>query len=220
MVGPFSEGGPCPAWSIGTSVLHPFGVNPCRPTGLLTARCRRTSCPVCHRCVMGRPTNHPHIVGLGEVAARCGVSRSTVNRNRAKLEENGAWKDDAGAWHVPVSALLGLGWSPTPDTSAGASSDVPPVSHGTSERDAELAQLQARVSELEARLAVVQAEADKWQAIAAERSLALEDLRRSLLLLETARTRSPEPEPEPARPVVTAPEPPRAGGVFSRFRRR
>ena len=60
----------------------------------------------------------------------------------------------------------------------------------------------------------------QWQAIAAERSLALEDLRRSLLLLETARTRSPEPEPEPARPVVTAPEPPRAGGVFSRFRRR
>ena len=133
---------------------------------------------------MGRPTNHPHIVGLGEVAARCGVSRSTVNRHRASLEENGAWKDDAGAWHVPVSALLALGWSPTPDTPAVASSDVPPVSRGTSERDADDTPSRARISELEARLVVVQAEADKWQAIAAERGLALEDLRRSLRVIE------------------------------------
>lgn len=172
---------------------------------------------------MGRPTNHPHIVGLGEVAARCGVSRSTVNRNRAKLEENGAWKDEAGAWHVPVSALLGLGWDPRP-AEAGTSHDTPddvPVTHpgGASDTSHELAELRAELADVERRRVVAEAEADKWRAIAAERSLSLEDLRRTLRLLEAPATRSAEPEAVRAETPASS-DPPRAGGLLGRFRRR
>lgn len=185
----------------------------------------------------------PELVGLDEVARVTGRSLATVRRALPQLRENGAEKRE-NVWHVPVSAVLGQGWTiddanvwtaPDEATRHDASRDT-----SGAQRDAssdvsprEVDGLRAKVRELEARLVAAEAKGEKWQAIAAERGLALDDLRRSLRVIEARNvenvaqdsahgSQAPEPTPAvPTHPVEAERPAERPGrGLFSRLRGR
>ena len=156
------------------------------------------------------------IVGLAEVARLCGVSLSTVNRKTTQLRDFGAEKDDDGVWHVPVTAIEAVGWKIKPDTSRHVTDDMAVTRPDMSD---ETAALRTENVELRAQLTRAEADAEKWQAIAAERALALEDMRRGQRLLEARNAEqvsTPAPvEHEPPAPVEH--EPPATW--LGRFRR-
>ena len=63
-----------------------------------------------------------------QAARLCGVSVRTIYRKTAELESQGAWRDASRQWHIPVTALLGVGFTPgqpaRPDTPTGDGSDT------------------------------------------------------------------------------------------------
>lgn len=132
-----------------------------------------------------------HIVGLSEVARLCGVSLSTVNRKVSKLRDYGAEKDTEGVWHVPVTALEAAGFKLLPQNA-----DIPRhVTTDTSVTQGDMSKIVADMSEqidslseqnrhLQENLRALEADRDLHRAISAERQLALDDLRRTLRLLE------------------------------------
>lgn len=144
------------------------------------------------------------IVGLAEVARLCGVSLSTVNRKTAQLRDFGAEKDDDGVWHVPVTAIEGVGWTIKPDTSRHVTDDMPVTRPDMPD---ETSSLRAENAELRAKLARAEADADKWQMVAAERLAHLDDMRRGQRLLEA---RNAEPVSTPAPVEVEPPAPVRS----------
>lgn len=161
-----------------------------------------------------------HFVGLSEVARAANRSLSTVNRNLSKLRDYGAYKDDEGVWHVPVTAIEGVGWTIKPDTSRHVSDDTPVT---RTDMSGDMAQLREENADLRAKLARAEADADKWQALAAERLAHLDDMRRSQRLLE-ARDVSRESEPasseQPAVSERTMQDESPAGRVAGWMRRR
>ncbi|MFC6152032.1 MULTISPECIES: hypothetical protein [Actinomycetes] len=154
-------------------------------------------------------TDH-RIVGLAEVARRCGVSLSTVNRKVSKLRDFGAEKDAYGVWHVPVTAIEGVGWTIQPDMPRHVTPDMsvtrPDMSPETTEIRAQLDSLREELTALSGRLTVTEADRDRWQAIAAERLQNLHDLRLAQRLLEARNAPGPEQEstPAPAEPEQPA----------------
>lgn len=145
-------------------------------------------------------------VGLSEVARVANRSLSTVNRNLSKLRDFGAYKDDEGVWRVPITAIEGVGWHVTGDmprdSAPAAHAASPDTSPDMLEIRAQLDSLREELTALRGRLTVAEADAEKWQMIAAERLQNLDDLRRSQRLLE-ARNAEPvsteEPPPAPAQ---------------------
>ncbi|RYI20324.1 hypothetical protein EVU97_14820 [Dermacoccus sp. 147Ba] len=163
-------------------------------------------------------TDH-RITGLAEVARLCGVSLSTVNRKVGKLRDFGAEKDSDGVWHVPVTAIEGVGWKIKADMPRHATPDMPvtrsDMSPETLEIRAQLDSLREELATLRGRLVAAEAAAEKWQMIAAERLQNLDDLRLAQRLLE-ARNVEPAPEQE-STPAPAEPEQPAIW--FGRFRR-
>ena len=163
-------------------------------------------------------TDH-RITGLAEVARLCGVSLSTVNRKVGKLRDYGAEKDSDGVWHVPVTAIEGVGWKIKADMPRHATPDMPvtrpDMSLETPEIRAQLDSLREELTALRGRLTVAEAAAEKWQMIAAERLQNLDDLRLAQRLLE-ARNAEPAPEQE-STPAPVEPEQPATW--LGRFRR-
>ncbi len=49
---------------------------------------------------------------VSEAAEACQVDRRTVTRKLSLLEASGAWKDAAGQWRIPISALFAVGLRP------------------------------------------------------------------------------------------------------------
>ena len=129
-------------------------------------------------------------VGLQEVAKAAGKSLSTVNRNLSKLRDYGARKDDEGIWHVPITAIEGVGWHVKGDISRDAPSQPSvtslDMSHEVSDLRTERDSLREELTALHGRLSMAEAAAEKWQLVAAERLQNLDDLRRSQRLLEVA----------------------------------
>lgn len=166
------------------------------------------------------PVTDHRIVGLAEVARLCGVSLSTVSRKVSKLRDFGAEKDSDGVWHVPVTAIEAVGWklrADSGDTSRHVKGDV---SVTAPDMSGEVSALREENADLRARLVRAEAEAEKWQMVAAERLQNLDDLRLSQRLLEAANApaevpTAPPKESEPVREETPAP----VSGLMSRFRR-
>lgn len=163
-------------------------------------------------------------IGLSEVARVASRSLSTVNRNLSKLRDYGAYKDDEGVWRVPITAIEGVGWHVTGDMPRDSASAAPVVSRETSpdmsEIRTQLGSLQEELTVLRGRLTVAEADAEKWQMIAAERLQNLDDLRRSQRLLEShsAVERPGGDEPRGSHAGVERRD--ATGGFWERLKRR
>lgn len=135
---------------------------------------------------------------IGEAAERCGVSKSTVRRYRESGRFPDAFKDDAGAWKIPLTNLLAVGWSPVDPES-------PP------EPPENVAAERVRVLELE--LEVERTKRASAERIAAMAETHLEDMRRALRMLEGVRPVVTEPAPEQPMSVPTEPRLPEPANV-------
>lgn len=139
-----------------------------------------------------------------EAAERCGVSKSTVRRYRESNKFPNAWKDQAGAWKIPLEDLLAVGWSPIDPT---LSTPAEPVQESANER----------IAELERALELERVKREAAERIAAQTQANLADLRTALKMLEGQAVSAPErayeqpmstPAEQPAlRPPEQAAEP-------------
>jgi hypothetical protein len=144
-------------------------------------------------------------------AAACRVSRKTVLRRIDRLQEGGAYKDDVGAWVIPLRALLHAGFTPgrpsSPDTG-----NVPQEGtqghqgHGGDKfwvTPEEVAELRKRAEESE----TLRRRAEVAEALAAERERVIGVQARALRMLESGQ-RAPaaaETTSEASVPVPSVP---------------
>lgn len=116
---------------------------------------------------------------IAESAERCGVSRSTVRRYRESDKFPNAWKDQGGAWKIPLEDLLAVGWSPIDPAQSAPSEPAP-------ERSSE------RILELERALELERVRRESAERLAAMSEANLADLRTALKMLEGQAVSSPE----------------------------
>ena len=128
-----------------------------------------------------------------EAAERCGVSKSTVRRYREADRFPNAWKDQAGAWKIPLEDLLAVGWSPI---GPALSTPTEPVQESANER----------IAELERALELERVKREAAERIATQTQANLADLRTALKMLEGSSLSAHERAPEP--PVSTPAESP------------
>lgn len=159
------------------------------------------------------PPDTPMTLSQGEAARVCGVSQATLRRARRAGRLPGATQGDGGGWRIPVSDLIGAGFTvdrvgrDTPREGVRDTATTHP--EGASQ---EIADLRLLLAESERARAVAEALAD-------ERGREIERADRMLRLLETRPapppqapqpTPSPAPQPIPETPPSTpaAPSPP------------
>ncbi len=146
------------------------------------------------------------VLTLTEAAAATGKSRRTVGRLLDAGRFDGAQRDDAGTWRIPVDALLAAGLTlhaPSPPTDASA--DVAPVvpTWTPSPSPDELTAVRAELADWRRRAEVA-------EAVAEERGAALADLRRLVAPITAAPIGTGAPHDRmTAAPI---PEPPAAAG--------
>lgn len=153
---------------------------------------------------------------LTTAAEACRVSRKTVTRRLDQLQEGGAYKNDSGAWVIPLQALLHAGLSPgrpsSPDAGNSGRQDTPGsnggVPGGVSPRESELLR-RAEVAE-----ALASERADRITDLAGQ----ISDLRHVLKMLEAApsATQTVEPAPIAMSTPAPPPPPPRRRGLLGR----
>lgn len=146
---------------------------------------------------MAPPESVTGTLSLKAAATACGVSESTIRRNRAKLRENGARQTQRG-WEIPVSALIAAGLMEAPQTprrsTPPASSNESPL---TTQLDAlrdDLADARADAREHRARVELLDRErgelirrAEAAEATAREATAAAAALALTVKTLESAR---------------------------------
>ncbi|WP_139277906.1 hypothetical protein [Rhodococcus marinonascens] len=131
-------------------------------------------------------TNPGQTFTVTAAAEACRVSRKTITRRLDQLRNGGAYKDSAGAWVIPLSALLHAGLTP----GRPAPPDAVPVP-----QSADVGHQDTRTTtEVQAQLADLQRRAEVAEALAAERAEQITDLRRTLAMLTTGR---PDTTPPP-----------------------
>lgn len=123
------------------------------------------------------------MLSMGEAAAACGLSRSTLQRRKTDLIAAGATVSPAG-WLIPRSALTQLGLLPAAPTGSTPVTGIPAAQAG-------------EVARLQAALANALRRAEVAEAVAQERQAALERADRALLLL--AANSSPAAATDPRR---------------------
>lgn len=131
------------------------------------------------------------VLGLAEAAQRTGKSVSTIRRKKSELLALGAVINTTG-WAIPIPALVQLGLLDRV-TSPGAGT-IPamtaPVTPGGSSDE---------IAQLKSKLAAAEQRAELAEALANERTLRIDDLRQSLLMIEAAQgtslARSKDQEP-------------------------
>jgi len=137
-----------------------------------------------------------------EAADATGKSRRTLGRLLDAGRLDGAYRDDAGTWRIPVDALLSVGLhlhapsSPPADVPADVASPASTSTPPPTPPD-ELAAVRAELADWRRRAEVA-------EAIATERAAALDDARAALRMLTAAPppitpTTSPTTSPESRR---------------------
>ena len=165
------------------------------------------------------PPETPVALSQGEAARACGVSQATLRRARRSGRLPGATQSDDGGWRIPVSDLLGAGFSMdrvTPDTTGDGGHDTAQEGGAA----LEIADLRRMLSESERARAVA-------EALATERAREIERADRMLRLLEARPAPPPAPEttpaPAPTPPPTDAPtatQPPQPRSLRERWRAR
>lgn len=158
---------------------------------------------VSHRQVRATCGTLTHVTNPGQTftvttaAEACRVSRKTITRRLPQLREGGAYKDEAGAWVIPLNALLHAKFTPgrpaSPDGANGREDDAEARGDmGWYSRE--------EIAELRSRAAVA-------EALAAARAEQITDLRRAVAALEAAKgdRREDAPPPVAAVPASTVP---------------
>jgi hypothetical protein len=142
-----------------------------------------------------------------DAARECGVSRPTITRAAAAGRIEGAVRDDAGAWVLPLDGLLGAGFHPGRPS--------PPEDEKARDRDE---MVPARIHELELEVLRTEVRAQSARADALERVVAIYE--RQLEAAPTAAPSAPQPPEQPQPDPIPTPvyvDPPRAN--VGRFRR-
>lgn len=128
-------------------------------------------------------TNPGQTFSVTTAAEACQVSRKTITRRIDQLRDGGAYKDAAGAWVIPLGALLHAGLSP----GRPASPDTVPITQGDNHGQEgrvwytpeEVAALRKRAEESEA----LRRRAEVAEALAAERERVIEVQANALRML-------------------------------------
>jgi hypothetical protein len=121
-------------------------------------------------------------LSISDAARICGVKRRTVRRRLQTGEFEHAYKDDDGAWHIPVNDLLGAGLRPNLVTDP----DEPRIVFSAS----------SQVERLRTEVAVLRERVRALEIIAREREERVTDLRTILRMLPAPLEPKPEPGPE------------------------
>ena len=142
-------------------------------------------------------------LSIKAAAAEFDVSRATLQR-RSKdgtLEAVGAFRDKQGTWRIPRTGLAQIGYRLRhPEADPMAPSEHPVEAPDTARLREELDQLRERAARAETRAGIA-------EAVAAERSEQISDLRRSLALLEASKPQPAVPAPEQPAPEPAADQP-------------
>lgn len=150
---------------------------------------------------------HEKMFTAGEAAQGAGVSRTTISRAAAAGRIEGAVRDEAGAWVLPLSGLLAAGFNP------GKPSPPDPVAASVDRDKAdELTRLRAQLDEARTQAHVLTVKLDAAVTLATERAERIVDLRQALRQLEQGESSQGRPEStqaaEPATPMPShAPDP-------------
>ena len=127
-------------------------------------------------------------VSLAEAARHSPRSIATLRRWLAAGTIAGAERDAAGAWAIPVAALVEAGaW---PSTTPPAAPEVAGLAVSDALEDA-----LAEVARLEALVVTAEARTEKAEAVAALESRNADDLRTALRMLEAGPRPTPEKRP-------------------------
>ncbi|MBV6763060.1 hypothetical protein [Rhodococcus opacus] len=155
-------------------------------------------------------TNPGQTFSVTTAAEACQVSRKTITRRIDQLRDGGAYKDSAGAWVIPLGALLHAGLSPgrpaSPDTVTRPQEDT----QGQGDRwytPEEVAELRERAAEAE----TLRRRAEVAEALAAERERVIEVQARALRMLEAGQRPPDAVESTPAPASTVPPSVPRRG---------
>lgn len=125
-------------------------------------------------------------LSITEAAEAAGKSRRSIGRMLDSGRLDGAKRDEAGTWRIPVDALLAAGLSlhaPSPPDDVPAPQETAPAPDALNALRVELADWRRR--------------AEVAEAIAAERADALSDARLALRALTTGTTPPDPPTVEP-----------------------
>lgn len=144
---------------------------------------------------MRMTTTHGQMFTAGEAARACGVSRTTISRAAAAGRIDGAERDEAGAWTLPLSGLLAAGFNPGKPS--------PPEDAQTHHRDDDEV-VPARIHELELEVLRAEVRAQSARADALERVVAIYERQLEAappqsapVAPQTAVTPAPDPTPTP-----------------------
>jgi hypothetical protein len=125
-------------------------------------------------------------LSISDAARICGVKRRTIRRRLQTGEFEHAYKDDEGAWQIPVNDLLGAGLRPNLVTDP----DEPRIVFSAA----------SQVERLRTEVAVLRERVRALEIIAREREERVTDLRTILRMLPAPM--EPKPEPEAAAEAI------------------
>lgn len=147
---------------------------------------------------------------ITEAATVCDVHPDTIRRRLKDLAENGAEKDDSGAWSIPVEALLSVGLKPgkpsapeAPAPSAAQTSPGPVAASPVSQSEAET--LRQEIEVLKHRLELEQVRRETAERLVDVHRDALDEARAWRRILEAGPSARAEAVPVPSPAALTAP---------------
>jgi hypothetical protein len=132
-------------------------------------------------------------LSISDAARICGVKRRTIRRRLQTGEFEHAYRDDEGAWQIPVNDLLGAGLRPNLVTDP----EEPRIVFSAA----------SQVERLRTEVAVLRERVRALEIIAKEREERVTDLRTILRMLPAPTEPHPEPEPAPEARVEPLEEP-------------
>jgi hypothetical protein len=135
-------------------------------------------------------------LSISDAARICGVKRRTVRRRLQTGEFEHAYRDDDGAWQIPVNDLLGAGLRPNLVTDP----EEPRIVFSAA----------SQVERLRTEIAVLRERVRALEIIAREREERVADLRTILRMLPAPMEPQPEPEPGPGAIPGAIPQTPEA----------
>lgn len=154
-------------------------------------------------------TTHGQLFTAGEAARACGVSRTTISRAAAAGRIEGAKRDEAGAWTLPLSGLLAGGFNPGKPSPP----DPAPEPEDRDQSD-ELRRLRAELADahMRSQMLTVQLDAERQMRESDARTLDAVTSERDLYrrMIEAPPQQAPESPPTSATPdpdPILSPDP-------------